>query len=61
MNNQYFGESFNEKIGDILSKIEESKLLTYLSIIENELPKLEYNINYKMWIDSLFSKLIIGG
>ena len=61
LNNQYFGESFNEKIGDILSKIEENKLLTYLSIIESELPKLEYNINYKMWIDSLFSKLIIGG
>ena len=61
LNNQYFGESFNEKISNILSNIEENKLLTYLSIIEEELPKLEYNINYKMWVDSLFSKLIIGG
>ena len=61
LNNQYFGESFNDKISNILSNIEENKLLTYLSIIEEELPKLEYNINYKMWVDSLFSKLIIGG
>ncbi|MBR2678734.1 MAG: hypothetical protein IKE63_04890 [Bacilli bacterium] len=61
LNNQYFGEEFNDKISDILDQIEEKKLLDYLSTIEGELPKLEYNINYKMWIDSLFSKLIIGG
>ena len=61
LNNQYFGENFGEKISEILNNKEEKDLLTYLSIIEEELPKLEYNINYKMWIDSLFSKLILGG
>lgn len=61
LNNQYFGEIFSEKISEILNNKEEKDLLTYLSIIEEELPKLEYNINYKMWIDSLFSKLILGG
>ena len=61
LNNQYFGETFSEKISEILNNKEEKDLLTYLSIIEEELPKLEYNINYKMWIDSLFSKLILGG
>ena len=61
LNNQYFGEIFSEKISEILNIKEEKDLLTYLSIIEEELPKLEYNINYKMWIDSLFSKLILGG
>ena len=61
LNNQYFGAFFNEKVTEILTKKEEKILLTYLSIIEEELPKLEYNINYKMWIDSLFSKLIMGG
>ena len=61
LNNQYFGENFSEKISEILNNKEEKDLLTYLSIIEEELPKLEYNINYKMWIDSLFSKLILGG
>ena len=61
LNNQYFGETFSEKISEILNNKEEKDLLTYLSIIEEEIPKLEYNINYKMWIDSLFSKLILGG
>lgn len=61
LNNQYFGSAFNEQVSEILNKKEMSNLLTYLSIIESELPKLEYNINYKLWIDSLFSKLIIGG
>ena len=29
-------------------------------IIESELKKLEYNINYKLWLDSLFAKMIGG-
>ena len=61
LNDQYFGDHFDEKTNEILSKIEEDKLLNILSIIEEELPKLEFNINYKLWIDSLFSKLVIGG
>ena len=36
-------------------------MLNYLSIIEEELPKLDFNVNYKLWIDSLFSKFILGG
>ena len=61
LNDQYFGDHFDEKTNEILSEIEEDKLLNILSIIEEELPKLEFNINYKLWIDSLFSKLVIGG
>ena len=61
LNNQYFGDNFNEKINSILDKVDEKKLLFYISIIEQELLKLEYNVNYKLWIDSLFSKLIVGG
>ena len=61
LNNQYLGETFTDRVSEILCKIEEKQMLTYLSVIEEELSKLEYNINYKLWIDSLFSKLIIGG
>ena len=61
LNNQYFGEEYDSQINDILKKIDEKKLINYLSIIEGELAKLDYNVNYKLWIDSLFSKLIIGG
>lgn len=61
LNNQYFGEEYDSQINDKLKKIDEKKLINYLSIIEGELAKLDYNVNYKLWIDSLFSKLIIGG
>lgn len=61
LNNQYFGENYDNQISDILKQVEEKKLINYLSIIEEELLKLDYNVNYKLWIDSLFSKLIIGG
>ena len=45
----------------ILKSCEDQKLLNYLSIIEEELPKLEFNVNFKLWMDSLFAKMIIGG
>ena len=45
----------------VLSTCSEKKLLCILSILEEELPKLEYNVNYKLWLDSLFAKIIIGG
>lgn len=33
-------------------------ILTYISIIEEELPKLMYNINYKLWLDAIFSRFV---
>ena len=45
----------------VIEKCSQEKILTVLSILEEELPKLEYNVNYKLWLDSLFSKIIIGG
>ena len=37
------------------------KIVNILSIIEEEQAKLEYNINYKLWIDALFARIILGG
>ena len=54
-------DGLDSKIINILEDVDNNNLLKYLSIIEEELLKLDYNINYKLWIDSLFSKLIIGG
>ena len=51
----------DDNILKILEKVEDYVLLYDLSIIEEELPKLEFNVNYKLWIDSLFAKMIIGG
>ena len=44
----------------ILSGVKSSYITNLISIIESEIKKLEYNINYKLWLDSLFAKMIGG-
>ena len=62
MNFEYSNDSFdNKNILSMLEKIDQGKILFILDVLENEIPKLEFNVNYKMWLDSLFSKLVIGG
>lgn len=41
-----------------LNGIEKKKFLDYITIIEEELPKLVYNINYKLWLDSIYSRFM---
>lgn len=43
---------------NFLDKNDHKKLLSYIAIIEEELPKLVYNINYKLWLDSLYSRFV---
>lgn len=50
----------NEDVFDMLSKQDNNRLVKILSIIETEIVKLDYNVNYKLWIDSFFAKLIGG-
>lgn len=45
----------------LFTGINDNVLLGKISILEEELSKLDFNVNYKLWLDSLFSKLIIGG
>lgn len=62
LNNKYIGDSdFDKKLTKIFENIEEKNLLNTISIIEEETKKLDFNVNYKLWIDSLISKLIMGG
>ena len=51
----------NDSVLTILKDVKLMQITNYISIIEGELAKLEYNVNYKLWLDSLFAKLIIGG
>ena len=44
----------------LLSKKDLNELIRIISVIEDELPKLDFNVNFKLWIDSLFSRLIGG-
>ena len=41
-----------------LSDTHRDKILSYITIIEEEIPKLVYNINYKLWLDSIFSRFV---
>ncbi len=53
-------KKINNDIDILLSKYDNRKLIGIISIIEDYLVKLEFNINYKLWVDSLFSSLIGG-
>ncbi len=54
----------NNKLDDaivILLRNKDPKyIINILSIIEDEIPKLDFNVNLKLWCDSLFSRLIGG-
>ena len=58
---KYNNKEIDEKLVKLFNNIDKNKLLNSLSIIEKEVKKLEFNVNYKLWLDSLFSKLTIGG
>lgn len=59
LNNKYVNDkNDNCNLYVLLDKIYEENIIKYISIIEDEIPKLEFNINYKLWLDSFFSKLV---
>ena len=61
LNYEYCDNSIDDKIISILKDSSTDKLLLSLSIFEEEIPKLEFNVNFKLWLDSLFSRLVNGG
>lgn len=60
LESKYINVKYDDTIVNLLNKKDDSKLLMIISIIEDELPKLEYNVNFKLWLDSLFSRFIGG-
>ena len=50
----------HQNILDLLKDKKSNDLVSILSIIEDELPKLNFNVNLKLWCDSFFSHLIGG-
>lgn len=56
-----FNISMNDKdIINIFKDIESKKIIKWIEIIQSDLIDLSYNVNCKIWLDSLYSK-IIGG
>lgn len=55
----YLGGKLNSDYDlTIFKEIEKKTLLKYVSIIEEEIPKLVYNINYKLWLDSIYTLFV---
>ena len=60
-NYEYGISGSNNEYVKLLKDISNDKLLIYLSIFEDEIQKLDFNVNFKLWLDSFFSRLILGG
>ena len=54
---QFLSGQENDQLS-FLSDTHRDKILSYITIIEEEIPKLVYNINYKLWLDSIFSRFV---
>lgn len=48
----------NSYIFSFLDNVNANILLSYITIIEEEIPKLVYNINYKLWLDCIYSRFV---
>lgn len=56
--NLYLFDYYNEKVENKeLNSIDKNRIVDYICIIQNSLLDFEFNLNYKLWFDSLFAKL----
>ena len=57
---QYLTNNENYSLSKYLSKLPYERIVKYTLIIEEYLKKLQYNVNYKLWLDSFFASLLGG-
>ena len=57
---QYLIDKENSSLSKYLNKLSDEKIVKYCLIIEEYLKKLQYNVNYKLWLDSFFASLLGG-
>lgn len=57
---QYLINKDNSNLSKYLGKLSMEKIVKYSLIIEEYLKKLQYNVNYKLWLDSFFACLLGG-
>lgn len=61
LNSKYISDDrkfLDDALYELIKKYNDTILIKYISVIEEEIPKLEFNVNYKVWLDALFAKLI---
>ena len=59
--NYKYKSNVDNPIYKVFDGISDESLISKISTIEQEISKLDYNVNYKLWLDCLFSKLSMGG
>ena len=57
---RYLIDKENSSLSKYLNKLSDEKIVKYSLIIEEYLKKLQYNVNYKLWLDSFFASLLGG-
>lgn len=50
----------NQELIKLFKNVSIEQIINFIAIIEEEIQKLEFNINYKLWLDGLFARLIGG-
>ena len=53
-------KGFSDDLLSFFKNCNNDYLINIVSIIEEEIDKLNFNVNYKLWLDSLFSRFIGG-
>ena len=63
LNQKHCGKNIfvDKKIFELFNNIDEKILIRNISILEQEITRIDYNVNYKLWLDCLFSRFSIGG
>ncbi len=59
LENKYSNKEIDDKLLKLFKDVNSNKLLNILKIIEAEIKRLEFNVNYKLWLDALFSRLTL--
>lgn len=60
-NNVNIDKGLYDSYFNILEKYDDNYLVNIISIIEDASFNLSYNVNLKLWFDSFFASLILGG
>lgn len=58
---QYLTHQGDNYLAKYIKHLSDEQVVKYTLIIEEYLKKLQYNVNYKLWLDSFFAKLLLGG
>ena len=58
LNNKVLSNTSSSELELLLSSITDNDIIKIVKVIEEELPKLKFNVNYKLWLDSIFSRFV---